>query len=364
MPESETTGSCSKQLSPQLTKRNCRYGKCEQIKNGTDYVCHCDMVINCVLLALLIVLTYYRRMVSNIHVSYKFITGRKCDRPSSDQNDPCLSNPCWGDSLCIVTNVNTKEFKCICSNFRRGKYCHVRLIGPTMLIDKNDPVPVPHINSKLNSNNNNNNNNKINNNINKNKIMNNNDLAKIAATFYKTFGSSSTRMPELTPANQRYPVSMFDKNARPLLTINNMANNRQIVSKLNGMKLMQQNSNMFNTSRILIKDTVSNDRLHAMKPNVDAIKFNVHQKLNTSTLNTFVPKMENVGPCNYDTCQLGKCLDNGTCECVHPAIGKYCDRIDECLILKCVYVKKSFIFLFLLFSSLLIFRFILLLLSL
>ena len=45
MPESETTGSCSKQLSPQLTKRNCRYGKCEQIKNGTDYVCHCDMVI-------------------------------------------------------------------------------------------------------------------------------------------------------------------------------------------------------------------------------------------------------------------------------------------------------------------------------
>ena len=58
-----------------------------------------------------------------------------------------------------------------------------------MLIDKNDPVPVPHnMNSKLNGN--------------KNKIMNNNDLAKIAATFNKTFGSSSTRMPELTTNNQ------------------------------------------------------------------------------------------------------------------------------------------------------------------
>lgn len=44
LPESETTGSCSKQSSTQVVKRNCRYGKCEQTKNGTDYVCHCDQV--------------------------------------------------------------------------------------------------------------------------------------------------------------------------------------------------------------------------------------------------------------------------------------------------------------------------------
>ena len=44
VPESETTGSCSKQSSSQVVKRNCRYGKCEQTKNGTDYVCHCDQV--------------------------------------------------------------------------------------------------------------------------------------------------------------------------------------------------------------------------------------------------------------------------------------------------------------------------------
>lgn len=55
--------------------------------------------------------------------------------------------------------------------------------------------------------------------------------------------------------------------------------------------------------------------------------------------NTFVPSSEMYEACNYDTCQLGKCLKNGTCQCVHPAIGKFCDRIDECLVLKCVNVN-------------------------
>jgi len=57
-----------------------------------------------------------------------------------------------------------------------------------------------------------------------------------------------------------------------------------------------------------------------------------------AVLNTYIPKGENfMGSCNYNTCQLGKCLKNGTCECVHPAVGKYCDQIDECLVLKCVH---------------------------
>ena len=43
-PESETVGACSKQSNAQIQKRNCRYGKCEQIKNGTDFSCHCDEV--------------------------------------------------------------------------------------------------------------------------------------------------------------------------------------------------------------------------------------------------------------------------------------------------------------------------------
>ena len=55
---------------------------------------------------------------------------------------------------------------------------------------------------------------------------------------------------------------------------------------------------------------------------------------------TLVAKAESliVQSCNYESCQLGKCLKNGTCECVAPAYGKYCDRIDECLIIKCINV--------------------------
>lgn len=52
--------------------------------------------------------------------------------------------------------------------------------------------------------------------------------------------------------------------------------------------------------------------------------------------NTFIPELEYHGVCNYETCQLGKCLQNGTCECIKPAFGKYCDRIDECFVLRCV----------------------------
>ena len=71
---------------------------------------------------------------------------------------------------------------------------------------------------------------------------------------------------------------------------------------------------------------------------------NQHERvLNITTraiLNTFVPISEFYNePCNFDTCQLGKCLKNGTCECIPPAIGKFCDHIDECLVLKCVNVS-------------------------
>ncbi len=45
LPESETTGACQKQSDSMPNKRNCRYGLCEQIKNGTDYTCHCDKVV-------------------------------------------------------------------------------------------------------------------------------------------------------------------------------------------------------------------------------------------------------------------------------------------------------------------------------
>lgn len=63
--------------------------------------------------------------------------------------------------------------------------------------------------------------------------------------------------------------------------------------------------------------------------------------------NTFVPTSDYQELCNYNTCQLGKCLPNGKCECVKPAVGRFCDKIDECLVLKCIHVSYySKIFLF------------------
>lgn len=45
IPEGETVGACADQLNSELHKRNCRYGRCEQIRNGTDFICHCNNVI-------------------------------------------------------------------------------------------------------------------------------------------------------------------------------------------------------------------------------------------------------------------------------------------------------------------------------
>lgn len=95
--ESETTGSCSNQLSSELHKRNCRYGKCEQTKDGSDFTCHCD----------------------------QFIAGKRCDTTTTDFSDPCSSNPCWGGSLCIISD--SENFQCLCSRDRRGKYCQIRI---------------------------------------------------------------------------------------------------------------------------------------------------------------------------------------------------------------------------------------------
>jgi hypothetical protein len=59
-----------------------------------------------------------------------------------------------------------------------------------------------------------------------------------------------------------------------------------------------------------------------------------------SLLKTFVPS-NNIEQCNHNTCQLGRCLENGSCECIEPAIGKYCERINECIFLKCIHVSTS-----------------------
>jgi hypothetical protein len=43
--KSDFTGPCLNQSNSDLNKRNCRYGKCEIVNDGKDFVCHCDTVI-------------------------------------------------------------------------------------------------------------------------------------------------------------------------------------------------------------------------------------------------------------------------------------------------------------------------------
>ena len=44
IPNGDSHGACEKQASKEIHKRVCRYGKCEVINDGTDFLCHCDQV--------------------------------------------------------------------------------------------------------------------------------------------------------------------------------------------------------------------------------------------------------------------------------------------------------------------------------
>ena len=50
----------------------------------------------------------------------KGITGENCDQFSISLN-PCDSNPCFGESVCI--NEKNQSFSCICDSDRIGPQC-------------------------------------------------------------------------------------------------------------------------------------------------------------------------------------------------------------------------------------------------
>ena len=45
IPDGDTHGACEKQSNKEMQKRVCRYGKCEVINDGNDFLCHCDSVL-------------------------------------------------------------------------------------------------------------------------------------------------------------------------------------------------------------------------------------------------------------------------------------------------------------------------------
>ena len=71
----------------------------------------------------------------------------------------------------------------------------------------------------------------------------------------------------------------------------------------------QHSSGLFNINT-LVKANHTAPPLFKFKP-----ESSTHA--NRTTKLTFIPISDKFKqPCNYDTCQLGKCLDNDTCQCV------------------------------------------------
>ena len=167
------------------------------------------------------------------------MAGRRCDRPSLRPNDACSSNPCWANSICITLDYETNIFKCLCPEFRHGKFCHLKLIDT--ILEEND--------------------------------------------------------------------ENFDEN-------------------------LQKSTN-------IIEEEIEADLEQVMTSdssiNSNILSINSSDQIASSDSNDF-PILKK---CSFENCQLGKCLRNGTCECLPPAFGENCDRIDECLVLKCVNVRSS-----------------------
>ena len=75
----------------------CIFGTCE-ILSSYSYQCHCN----------------------------QGITGKNCNQriPVNNLNNLCLTNPCYNNSTCILSNNNNGQFTCNCnSNLNGGLLC-------------------------------------------------------------------------------------------------------------------------------------------------------------------------------------------------------------------------------------------------
>lgn len=197
-------------------------------------------------------------------------------------NDACSSNPCWGDSLCITLDNESKQFKCLCTSFRRGKYCHIKLLGVNEAIEES--------------------------------TENSTDFEQLTSLL-------SSLTDEATTATVTSTISTTTEGFNLTSLENSSLLNEEFNSTIQFNLTDWQNfTGIFNSTLELKIDLAENSSTRVPP-------------------NTFIPKSDYQEKCNFDTCQLGKCLVNGTCECIKPAFGKFCDKIDECLVLNCVNVR-------------------------
>lgn len=229
----------------------------------------------------------------------KFITGKRCDRGTKDPTDACASNPCWGDSICIVLETDN-HFKCLCSGSRRGKYCQTQINEAPSSYDYNEQYS------------------------------------------FESEGSSSGVAAEIEMITQR--ADQTEASTTPGLQSNlkgdAFSNLKNILLHGSKMNRTIADAALRNYSRLLGQDEAGRILNETVVMVTKPVSYKQRNVTTRGLYNTFVPTSDYQELCNYNTCQLGKCLSNGTCECVKPAVGKFCDQIDECLVLKCVHVTE------------------------
>jgi hypothetical protein len=312
-----------------------------------------------------------------------------------------LSNPCYNDGLCIILEENNKkQFKCLCPYFTSGKYCQIKIENLTDI--SSEKSTSLNLNTSESNSNESNQTSSILFSTEKNLLTSHSTaslspstLGLLATTSFssltfkitETTNSSTETITtnKSTPTKEVYldqdktkPIktttafnqtSLIEENEleRKMTTLSQSTFNNfyRFMTKIENLSeefAKLTTTTTITTTSIPIASTttlITTSRIERSKT-TDSILNSKEQKkfeqlvsverqiLNqnstlqisdTSKSTTIGPVFTNNETCNYDTCQLGKCLQNGTCFCAKPAYGPYCDLIDECLILKCVHVS-------------------------
>ena len=85
-----------KVVRPTCSKSTCRFGQCEQL--DFDFRCHCEEV------NLIFFLFNHLYFKQNNIIFLKGVKGILCDRLIEEDDNLCLSHPCWnGNSTLLFT---------------------------------------------------------------------------------------------------------------------------------------------------------------------------------------------------------------------------------------------------------------------
>ena len=248
----------------------------------------------------------------------KYIAGRRCDTTAVNPNDPCSSNPCWGESLCIVLEMELSRFECLCPITRKGKFCQ-SIIEDQISIQE----PIKVVEGKV-----------------ENATIDNEllkmEFQKFNSSFFdlihlKTTTFASTTTPSVEIANITFTTTGLISETD--------------FTKIDNFTQLETSTVATSLNRTLPFNATS--KIATISLTTSLIESNYTTRpTNNTNLNITARGLvdmsnnyyDNNEPCNFNNCKLGKCLLNDTCECVYPAVGVFCDQIDECSVLNCINV--------------------------